>query len=388
MGPSTPFIISIFIAGFCSNIGDGFSLGSQVGVTHSHFLSFLENGQGAVAGLKADPDEKLEKQYDTSGMSKLPEEIKYPMIYGVHKRLESVFGKINEHWYQDWKLWVGGFFWFSIWAKWLIFGFDEIYYVRALFAFGINIVILHQLQYASTIKAGMFQVCILLTAQALLQSFLDFKAQWEKEERLETEFKCDTLYLDLSLPALQIGVLFGSQCCVWWFYMTSILGNFDFALVNYAFWAVAFLAMQMTMIFNRGADSALGNPFPNHEIYDLWLNCERFTLQLEGSAEKEFRISPPNILLRAVMGYFCNVILREIMAYTIPLMLMGFSEPMDFVVYCVGVNFICTLDDMQDRIFQINLVDGSDTGSVEAKEPKDDPDAAAKATPPAIKEAA
>merc|ERR1719506_2042051 len=110
------------------------------------------------------------------------------------------------------------------------------------------------------------------------------------------------------------------------------------------------------MIFNRGSDSVLGNPFPTYDVYRLVVNAEKMTLRLKDSDDEPFKISKANIVMRGAMGFFCNAILREIMAYTIPLMLMGFAEPMDFVVYCVGVNFICTLDDMSERTFLLEDV--------------------------------
>merc|ERR1719329_412218 len=119
------------------------------------------------------------------------------------------------------------------------------------------------------------------------------------------------------------------------------------------------------MIFNRGDDSALGNAFPVHDVYRLAVKTDKVTFALEDSDEKDgqFVVSKAGIISRGMMGYLTNCILREIMAYTIPLMLMGFSEPMDFVVYCVGVNFICTLDDMSDRKY---LMTGREITDAEA----------------------
>jgi len=288
---------------------------------------------------------------------------KYPILLAMHNRLESVFGKSTEAWYQDWKLWAGLTFWIAVWARWLRYGYDEIYYQRALFAFGINMLILHILQYAPSILVGMVVVCTCLCMQSLFQSWIWFKtANSDSEtskEALATvcrheEFDCDTLYLDLSLPFEQIVVLFIAQMGVWWFYMSSILANFNFNNVNYLFWLWGFLAMQITMIFNRGDDSVLGADFPVRDVYHLAKIAEKVSFKLKDACSEKgdrFQLSKESIITRGVMGYFCNAILREIMAYTIPLMLMGFSEPMDFVVYCVGVNFICTLDDMTLKKF-------------------------------------
>merc|ERR1719215_986429 len=198
----------------------------------------------------------------------------------------------------------------------------------------------------------------MLSAQTLFGSYWWYAANASENEM--DAFDCNTLYLDLALPLEQITILFVAQCGVWWFYMTSILGNFDFSNVNYLFWVWAYLVMQMTMIFNRGPDSVLGEVFPVHDVHRIMNMSGQVELSLLDENDErvgaKFRISKANIIMRGITGFFCNAILRDIMAYTIPLMLMGFSEPMDFVVYCVGVNFICTLDDMSERKYAMTAL--------------------------------
>lgn len=364
MGASQPLHVAMLVIILCllgTDIAEGYFLSS----THGHFWNEDAKPKPSQPVMTLASIQQLQrvKALQDPAHSRAP---KYPIIEACHLRLQTVFGKRTESWYLDWKLWVGLTFWFSMWVKWLTTEFDEIYWQFALFAFGVNVLILHILQYASTIKIGLLVVCSLLTAQALFQSYLthlrDFtfeqasSAVSEDSDDLD-EFDCDTLYLDIGLPIEQILILFTGQVGVWWFYMTSILHSIDFADVNYLFWAWAYLVMQMTMIFCRGNDSALGNAFPVHDVHRMSKVADKvkFRLHNEDAVEKipSFKIRKENILLRGVMGFFCNCILREIMAYTIPLMLMGFSEPMDFVVYCVGVNFICTLDDMTERKYQM-----------------------------------
>jgi hypothetical protein len=312
--------------------------------------------QDAVNEVKeANKPDQYEKQVHSSHKPR------YPFINACHERLEKVFGRYTNNPFHDWKLWVGTFLWLSVWAKWMKYGYDEIYYQRFLFAFGINVLILHHLQFADTIELGMIDIAIVLAAQATLQSIFMFREEHKQLEGGCEKFTCETLYLDLTLPPEQILVLFVAQFCVWWFYMTSIIHNFDFNHVNYMYWVVAFMAMQMTMIFNRGDDSVLGKPFPCHEVYRLATDSGKIKVHVideDGAAIKgvvPFRISKADLLMRGIFGYWVNAICREIMAYTIPLMLMGFEQPMDFVVYCVGVNFICTLDDMSTKDFALKV---------------------------------
>jgi hypothetical protein len=314
----------------------------------------------------------FEKQYEQESYLH-----KYPLIHAIDSKLAYVFAKYTLVWWRDWKIWVGGFLWLVVLIKWIYSGYEENYIQRFAFAAGINLVILHHLQYAANIQVGISTVCLLLTGQCLLQNGIWFCSGSQYKEKV---FLCDTMYLDLTLPSIQIACLFVAQFIIWWFYMTSILGTFDFTHVNYAFWVSAFIVMQMTMIFNRGSDSVLGNPFPILDVYHLIVNCDRVALRLleadsgivrdsdgdelcHRQSQKKlqnfthFHVSRVSLIMRGVFGFFSNAILREIMSYTIPLMLMCFSEPMDFVVYCLGVNFICTIDDMGDKTFEIIPLD-------------------------------
>jgi len=327
--------------------GDKHEAGTMKSEMETQSERMQQDGDKAVERIQRDTDnavakneEDLENEFGDKKDKAGP---KYPVIASMDERLKKAFGRNVEAWWMDWKLWVGVVFWLAVSTKWILCGDDEIYYERAFHAFGINIMILHHLQYAATIKEGMLGVNFLLSVQTMFQTGVVFYSA--KHEPLE-EFECDTLYLDLVLPFEQICVLFMAQVCVWWFYMTSILNNFDFNDVNYVFWLLAYLTMQMTMIFNRGEDSVLGNPFPVHDVWQMVKGAGKTQIMLAEEGSDYFTLSKADIVLRGIMGFWCNSILREIMSYTIPLMLMGFSEPMDFVVYCVGVNFICTLDDM------------------------------------------
>lgn len=377
MKTSKRFLISVlalFLSTLWADVAEGYFLVSNshhTSATSKINLEAMEKPDGAKESEKtATADkEKADKAQPEKERRMVPkyeramrekeahkkkneEQPKYPFINLLHERLELVFGKYTEQWYHDWKVWVGVTLWLMVWVKWTVYGYDEIYYQRGLYAFGLNIMILHLLQYAETIKMGMLWVSILLGLQAILQSLLWYREDLkEKSDDLPEEWLCDTLYLDLSLPVLQIFVLFVAQCCVWWFYMTSILNNFDFNNVNYMFWLVAYLAMQMTMIFNRGGDSVLGNPFPVADVYRLFIHASKMSVEVKDADAEPFMVSKVDIIMRGLFGFLVNAIFREIMAYTIPLMLMGFDQPMDFVVYCVGVNFICTLDDMTEKEF-------------------------------------
>jgi hypothetical protein len=416
----------------------------------------------------------------------LPGLARYKILYAIHHEVKKVFAYPAGAWWKDWKLWAGVLLWVGVLASRFLcpgaqqsaaFNFTS----QFLYVFGINIVVLHLLTYASTPQHGLEITVALLVFQAIFETFQEFKAigvaltivlervsyedlvspdkraiydelQEKIKKSIESDkggstaakvhyitfksgsadgessrspqaiksvvvdvvvksrasiehlpdsgpfqkhlegsvnsvnrigeicpsmatvkdigieatvddcvnkgsYECDTMYMDMTLPWFQILVLFVAQIGVWWFYFSSVLWNLNLDKINYAFWMASFVIMQVTMIFNRGDDSVLGNKFPIVEWSALIESRDRHPSFI--CSEDEFGPEPMHIgslLMRGVMGYLCNTILREIMAFTIPLMLCSFVEPMDFVVYCVGVNFICTVDDMKEpKTFDVAL---------------------------------
>jgi hypothetical protein len=275
-------------------------------------------------------DKTVRDERQDSGRKK----VKYPVINLLHKQLKKVFGDHKDLWYHDWKLWVGTLCWLSVWVRLLTADTkvkreeDVDFVTRLMFTFGINIVVLHCLQYASSVPRGLMMCAAMLVGQALFQSAV----WWPIEGDLGEEFDCETVYMDMNVPAIQIFVLFLGQISVWWFYFTSITANFNLSEVNYFFWLVAFIVMQLTMIFNRGDDSVLGNSFPIHEWWGMVKRANeiRFEEELDdpkNGAGELISIGRANLMMRGVLGFFCNTVLREIMAYTIPLMLMVSLSP-------------------------------------------------------------
>lgn len=52
-----------------------------------------------------------------------------------------------------------------------------------------------------------------------------------------------------------------------------------------------------------------------------------------------------------------NSVLRGYLAFTVPLLLIHFSDPLDFIVYAVGVNFISQIDNITPKRYTIETLD-------------------------------
>ena len=66
-------------------------------------------------------------------------------------------------------------------------------------------------------------------------------------------------YEDFAVPTLQVCIIFMGQCMLLGYYGVALLAV-ELHEISYLNWVVAFVAVQMGALFNRGKDSELGLP--------------------------------------------------------------------------------------------------------------------------------
>lgn len=120
----------------------------------------------------------------------------------------------------------------------------------------------------------------------------------------------------------------------------------------------------MTMFFARGGDNshlghtwnagqALYAPCREHlrpcfivSRAKVLRHVEELAFVKEGDSDEHyFIISRMSWLLRCFFGFTVNLLLRDFIAYSVPILLMHFHSPLNCVIYSVAINFIVTLDD-------------------------------------------
>jgi len=252
-------------------------------------------------------------------------------------------------WYADWKLWVGLFAWGATWAKWLKFGYSASYYWKFLYTFGLNFLVLHAIQYHE--RQGLGAAMLILIAQCAGTTYL----WWKNEDVLKRKgFTATSLYQDISTPFLQATTVFAGQMCLILFYLSAIFNTLKPETMSFVFWSASFICLQMSAFFNRGGDSLLGATWKTSEwtsvimhasdVQFLSPNFQGIKAPIEGVHRNE-------LIMRGLYGFTVNNVFRDILAFTVPILLSQFAKPLDFVVYCVGVNFIVTIDDMNPKKF-------------------------------------
>jgi len=259
----------------------------------------------------------------------------------------------NRPWYADWKLWLGLGMWLTVWAKWIKYGYTGSFNWKLMYTFGLNLGILHAIQYNG--QEGLVVVMIGLILQTIGTTFI----WWKEGSVLKTGgFEATSVYQDLSATITQIITVFIGQMFLIIFYLSSIFETLQPEKMSFIFWGASFCCLQMAAFFNRGTDSYLGTTW-NTSVWcsivkhakDTEFTCKRFR-----GGESRITVSTPDLVLRGVFGFIVNNVFRDILAFTIPILLCRFTDPLNFVVYCVGVNFIVTLDDMSPKHFGAHLL--------------------------------
>jgi len=276
----------------------------------------------------------------------------------------------DAQWYYDYKIWVGLVFYFLVLNYWLIYGYTGNYQRKAVYAIALNLIMLHVVQY----HGDRF---LLITMSGLcFNNFVFVFYRWVPADVMKAGgFKCTSLYQDVAGPPVQALFCFIGQLGLILFYMEAIIsrvrgspGGFQ---VSPLFWVIAYFGMQMTAYFARGEDSALGEPWPIAEWLDVARNADDCLFQEVRESEDEtmmamptmaassygphlpFKVDKWNLYMRLIMGFIVNNMFRDVLAFTIPILLAQFNDPLNFVVYCVGCNFLCTLDDMHTKTIRM-----------------------------------
>lgn len=266
---------------------------------------------------------------------------------------DSVFGADVHGSPMDWKLVFGVACWMGAWIRWLRFGYHARFDVKLIYAFGLDLMILHMVQFHG--RTGFGYACFLLFMQdiVLVHTF------WQRSDVVKSGvFKADSVYWDLHGPFLQTCFIFAGQTTYALFYVYSLVANMDPERSTYLFWFVGYVAVQMTLYFNRGENSQLGKLWDIGLSLDLiWTNAKtplQFSVSwANGLTSEMFIVSTGSLIMRTIMGFLVNMIFRDIVAFTVPLLLMQFESPLNCVVYSVGVNFILTMDAMNEVTFYV-----------------------------------
>eukprot|EP00931_Biecheleriopsis_adriatica_P000188 TRINITY_DN100194_c0_g1_i1.p1 TRINITY_DN100194_c0_g1~~TRINITY_DN100194_c0_g1_i1.p1 ORF type:complete len:303 (-),score=34.89 TRINITY_DN100194_c0_g1_i1:8-916(-) len=272
----------------------------------------------------------------------------------LHHWSWQVLGKGDEQtWPTDWKLWCGIVGYSAVWYRWLRYGYDRDFRLKAIHVLSLDLIILHLVQYND--RAGMGLSLLLI----LVQNLGSAKIFYSDKDLLKTgKLHVDTTYNKISDSRLQAGFVFLGQLMFLVFYVHAVAKGLkapeDVERYEYLHWVAGYVAVQMSLYFNRGHDSQLGQVMDVGSAVYIWKNIDQLQfsyVMFGGDMSAPFTLSRANWAARCTMNFIVNMTFRDIIAFTVPILLMGFHDPLNCVVYSVGVNFIATMDDCEDSIY-------------------------------------
>eukprot|EP00404_Azadinium_spinosum_P043235 CAMPEP_0180810652 /NCGR_PEP_ID=MMETSP1038_2-20121128/65002_1 /TAXON_ID=632150 /ORGANISM="Azadinium spinosum, Strain 3D9" /LENGTH=301 /DNA_ID=CAMNT_0022851963 /DNA_START=1 /DNA_END=903 /DNA_ORIENTATION=- len=261
--------------------------------------------------------------------------------------LASVLGATVD-WYNDFKLWLGIAFVCIFYADDLLKARNcgwkplDLLVARWIEIVGLDLCMLHFTQQYDT---GL-QIALSLGA---LHFFTITSIQLSRAaaHQLPFQFSAANVFQDLDGPLKLTVVVFAGQCMLICFFMESLLTwaqRVDG--ISYGCWLTAVVAIQMSAIFGRGADSQLGFAF-RIELWTLLLDwkLDPRILVVRKNNKEELKISYFKIWSRAAMAFLINGVLRSLVGVSIPLILMQSRTPSALLEHCLAMAFIFQLDD-------------------------------------------
>lgn len=251
----------------------------------------------------------------------------------------------------------------SVWAYWLIRGYDRRFSIKATMVGGMNLICLVFVQH---LERGVTLVMALI----LMQNILSTIVWWKSEDvRKDHQFTATSLYMDPEIYPLQLVFLFTAQLLLFSFFVSTLFTTESQFVTemkdpnktpSYTFWIASYIVVQMSAMFNRGADSQIGEIWPTSLWHSLVMNSSNLQFAVPqfggGGFGQPFQVSKMSLMMRQVMGWITKSVLRDGVAYVVPLFLMQSDEPLDFVLNCLAVAFITTIDQVRDKDVQVTFV--------------------------------
>jgi hypothetical protein len=218
------------------------------------------------------------------------------------------------------------------------------------------------------------QGILIIMALILFQNVLSTVIWWKSVDVIKQgKFTAISLYMDVECPTLQIIFLFIGQVALFVFFLSTLFkteNDLFYEITkpdkvpSYTFWLVSYIAVQMSAIYNRGADSQLGDIWPTSFWQSLLANNESLEFAApkfgHGGFGDPFEVSTCSLAVRQVMGWTTKSVMRDGVAFVVPLFLMQSDEPMDFVLNCLAVAFITTIDQISNKDIQVTSKDMSE----------------------------
>eukprot|EP00931_Biecheleriopsis_adriatica_P058440 TRINITY_DN34788_c0_g1_i2.p1 TRINITY_DN34788_c0_g1~~TRINITY_DN34788_c0_g1_i2.p1 ORF type:complete len:333 (-),score=49.34 TRINITY_DN34788_c0_g1_i2:74-973(-) len=255
-------------------------------------------------------------------------------------------------WYMDWKLWVGVVTYASVWSRWLVLGMDYSFVSKAIHCFGADLVILHFLQYFGA-AGGLEVLFCFIGMQAIGTAVLFYRPT----DLLKTgKFVSVSSYSNFAGSFLQATWHFAGQLIFMAFYFYSLYKNYgDTDGAEYLFWFAGYVSVQMTLYYNRGADSQLGQLWDVSGHVYIYQNIQQleFSTELYGQKVEPFQLSKMEFIVRSLYGFLINMLVRDLIGFSVPILLMAFHDPMNCVIYSIAVNFIVSMDDSSEVDFKV-----------------------------------
>lgn len=276
-------------------------------------------------------------------------------------------------WYSDWKLWAGAVMYVTVWSKWLAFGMewrafgmDFSFAAQAIHCFGADLLILHYLQFFGT-AGGLEALVGFIIVQALATAIVSHRPS---DLVKAGTFVSTSSYSNFAGSFLQASWHFLGQLIFMLFYFYSLYKNYAKidGQAEYLFWFAGYFAVQMTLYYSRGADSQLGGLMDVPAYIYIFKNIQEleFSTELHGEMSGPFQLQKLQFYMRCFYAFAINLLARDLIGFSVPILLMSFHDPINCVIYSIAVNFIVTMDDSSEVVYQVAKQEGRGDRDLEA----------------------
>mmetsp|Transcript_3472 Transcript_3472/g.8074 ORF Transcript_3472/g.8074 Transcript_3472/m.8074 type:complete len:248 (+) Transcript_3472:604-1347(+) len=115
--------------------------------------------------------------------------------------------------------------------------------------------------------------------------------------------------------------------------------------ITLGFWLLASICVQIPAFLNRGVDSQVGRTWPVEEFLGL-MKINRYVHYRFGDDGPYKTYSDCELLQRFIGGFIVNTLIRDVLIFITPLVLMQAQDGMELVQNALALTFIAVMDDL------------------------------------------
>jgi hypothetical protein len=227
------------------------------------------------------------------------------------------------------------------------------YFVKICHFAGFDLLCLVCTQYGEN-WAGTIVILLVIMFNIWYTSTIKPQTHGKDKDNFQIVFKARDVYQNLEQEDFQVVVIFLAQITLTTQYLFAIGEVLTAQSIDHGYWLLACI-VQIGAFTKRGEDNELGSRFQSDLWSAIFFAAIKYDMSAVPQSEQKVKeqgslltpLSSVSMVVRMMMSFTANGIIRDFLMFSLPISLMTSKEPMDFVQNATAVAFITAIDNLK-----------------------------------------